>query len=209
MWFTVSVEGSTRPYIQGELRRRRVEAVSRTNPAHPIRDKSKESEEDEASPFASPKQPSAQRRYRESSREGGQRGAAGQAVTAHDIMTTNVVSLAPETTVPDAWQIVAERRLRYVPVLSQQRELLGIVSDRDLLLSLGSPEEDRPISEVMSQPVLSAQPDTEIRDIARVMFEERLGTMPVLSADHDLVGIVTRSDILRTLVEHMPFELWI
>ena len=58
--------------------------------------------------------------------------------------------------------------------------------------------------------MLSAHPDTEIRLIARTMFEQKIGAMPILSEEDDsMVGILTRSDILRTVVNRAPFELWI
>ena len=61
----------------------------------------------------------------------------------------------------------------------------------------------------MTDQVLTAHPDTEIRTIARVMFEERIGAMPIVSEAGTPVGIITRSDILRTVMNKVPFELWI
>jgi acetoin utilization protein AcuB len=57
--------------------------------------------------------------------------------------------------------------------------------------------------------VLTAHPDTSIRDIARVFFEERIGAVPIVDRGETLVGIVTRSDILRTILNSAPLELWV
>jgi len=61
----------------------------------------------------------------------------------------------------------------------------------------------------MTDRVLTAHPDTEIRTIARVLFEERIGAMPIVNEAGLPKGILTRSDILRTVMNQVPFELWI
>ena len=95
-----------------------------------------------------------------------------------------------------------------------------MISDRDILKVLAGisndSDETTPLSlqkstveTSMRQEVLAAQPDTTIREVARTMFEERLGAMPVVDENQDLIGIVTRSDILRTVMTRAPLELWI
>jgi acetoin utilization protein AcuB len=59
----------------------------------------------------------------------------------------------------------------------------------------------------MTSQVLTAHPDTSIRDIARVFFEERIGAVPIVDRGETLVGIVTRSNILRTILNSAPLEL--
>lgn len=68
---------------------------------------------------------------------------------------------------------------------------------------------DRRVADFMTKRILVGTPSTEIRLIARAMFEERIGSMPIIDEKNKLVGIITRSDILRTLVSHAPMELWI
>ena len=65
------------------------------------------------------------------------------------------------------------------------------------------------IQGLITERVLVASPDTEIREVAKILFEHRIGAMPVISSSERLVGIITRSDILRTLVNRAPLELWI
>jgi len=57
--------------------------------------------------------------------------------------------------------------------------------------------------------VLTATPETQIREIARVLIEQRKGVMPIVDANAHMVGIITRSDILRTIVNQAPLELWV
>jgi acetoin utilization protein AcuB len=142
------------------------------------------------------------------------------ALRADQIMSSPVVTLHPKARFDEAWRLVCERRFRHVPVLSEEGKLVGILSDRDLLreaAGVGNGSEgggDRPtcsipVRDFMRTGVIAATPDTEIREIARMLFEERTGAMPIVDEEERLVGIVTRSDILRALVKHAPLEIWI
>ncbi len=140
---------------------------------------------------------------------------------ARDLMTSPVIFLTPDDTVADAWALVRERRFRHVPILASvegpgQRRLVGIVSDRDLLRVAGTPEHvptddvgNRFLRTLMRTPVFSALPDTPIRGIAEVMFHEHIGAMPICDDTGALVGILTRSDVLRALLSDGPLDLWI
>ena len=146
----------------------------------------------------------------------GSAGAEGQATLAKQIMTSPILTLSPDTSLVDAYLFILDHRFRHVPVTSDDKKLIGILSDRDLLraaagistTSSGSGPV-KTIQEIMKTTVLTASPETEIRQIARVFFEERVGAMPILDASESVVGIITRSDILRTLVSTAPIDLWL
>jgi acetoin utilization protein AcuB len=57
--------------------------------------------------------------------------------------------------------------------------------------------------------VLSACPTSEVRVIARVMFEEPIGAMSIVGQARELMGMLTRSDILRALITHLDFDQWV
>jgi len=144
----------------------------------------------------------------------------GPAFHAHQIMTAPVVTLYQQTTITQAWKLFRERRFRHVPVITQDRKIYGILSDRDLLryaaisgkvppYDASTPEATTGIDSLIKTRVVTASEDTEIRQIARILFEQRIGVMPIVSESGVLNGIITRSDILRTLVNHAPLELWV
>lgn len=144
----------------------------------------------------------------------------GIALHAHQIMTTPVVTLFPETSIADAWTLFRERRFRHVPVVTGVGKIFGIVSDRDLLryaattgkvppYSESMPEANISIESLTKTRVITSSQDTEIRQIARMLFEQRIGAMPVVNDAGVVEGIITRSDILRTLVNNAPLELWV
>ncbi len=141
------------------------------------------------------------------------------ALLAQDIMTSPVYTLSVTTSLVQAWGMIRQRRFRHIPVLSTDGNLVGILSDRDLFRAsieylvesdLGMDQvSSLRIERIMVTNVLSASPKTKIREIARIFFQERIGAMPLVNDHDELVGILTRSDILRTVVNEAPFELWV
>ena len=132
-------------------------------------------------------------------------------ILAEEIMTGPVVSLSPDADLVDTWKLLCEKRFRHVPVVSKEGALVGIVSDRDILLraaliaaaeTANMSHPGGTIREIMQTRVLTSGPTTEIRQIARVFFQERIGAMPIVDGQGKLAGMITRSDILRALIDH-------
>ncbi len=160
--------------------------------------------------------PSALAAYAETARP----RARQPALHAHQIMSSPVTTLTPETSILEAWRVFRAKRYRHIPVVDGEGRLVGIVADRDLLRYAAvngrippfdehSVEAQTAIATLMKPRVLTATPDTEIRQIARVLIEQHIGAMPIMDYQGRLRGIVTRSDILRALVTHAPLELWV
>ena len=123
-----------------------------------------------------------------------------------DWMTKTLVTLSPEASVAEALALCRERRIRHIPILKEER-LVGIVSDRDLRdasPALGDPERTRAlqgirVGEVMTQEVITVDPQDFIENAAQEMYELKIESLPVV-AEEELLGIVTSSDMLRALV---------
>lgn len=132
---------------------------------------------------------------------------------ARDVMTREVVTVGPETSAKYAGEVMAQRGFAALPVVDDDR-LIGIVAEADVLrdrlppdprLHLrrdGTPPDGPPpllVREVMTAGVRSVEVDADVADIARLFVDEHLRSVPVLEKG-DLVGIVSRRDVLRTLV---------
>lgn len=128
------------------------------------------------------------------------------AIRASQIMSSPVVSLDPQATLESARGLFRTHRFRHLPVVGESSKVIGILSDRDVL---AIHDHSLLVRDAMITHVLSAHPDTAIRHIAKIMFQERIGAMPIISTSGELEGIVTRSDILRTVVNEAPLELWL
>ena len=103
-------------------------------------------------------------------------------------------------------------RVRHLPVVDPMGELIGVVTDRDLRHHLFDPRVLKdvgtiavdillkavPVSDVMSSPVLSAEADDEVVEAARIMLEDKVGSLPVVENGR-VVGIITETDVLRQI----------
>jgi CBS-domain-containing membrane protein len=134
---------------------------------------------------------------------------------AYQVMSHDVLTLNPTDTVGAAWVKLAERRVHQSPVLGPTKEVVGLVSDRDLLMvanlegNLLTGLLNRPISELMTSPVACSAPVTDVRRIARVILATGLSAVPIVDDAGQLLGIVSRGDILRAIVNDPPLSLWI
>lgn len=130
--------------------------------------------------------------------------------TAAEIMSSPVVTLNRDASVADAWELFRRRGFRHLPLLDGAGNLVGMLSDRDLLRQAAAIHGDPQgaIDDLIAERVLTATPDTNIRDVARVMYEQHIGALPIVTINGDLRGIITREDILRTLIHSAPLELW-
>ena len=136
---------------------------------------------------------------------------------AGQVMSSPVVTLTPGATVDEALALFRRRRVRHLPVVSDNERLVGMVSDRDVLRHLAGVTESwrpqqpvdggTPVAAVMRSPVLTASPDTDIRYIARLFVEQRIGALPIVT-DGELAGIIARSDVLSAVMRHYVLELW-
>ena len=132
-------------------------------------------------------------------------------VYAHQIMTTPVVTASIHQMLNDIWSLFSKQRFHHLPLLDDRQQMQGIVSDRDLLRFAANNHRDvgnHRIGQLMTRQVISAVEQTEIRSIAEVMCNRAIGAVPIVNERVEVVGIVSRSDILRTLVHRAPLELW-
>ena len=123
-------------------------------------------------------------------------------------MTRDVVVISRGHTVERAWAIMRGRAIRHLPIVDDG-ELVGIVSDRDLLRTgerLPSGEMmfwDRPVSDVMSRNLVTCSPKTTVAEVARIMTDRKIDALPVVAGGR-LVGLVTSTDLLLLLMDQAP-----
>jgi len=129
-----------------------------------------------------------------------------------ELMNRNVMTVGPSESCLEAVARMHQSGVRHLPVVDPMGDLIGIVTDRDLrhhlfarhvLEQVGTISVDAilkavPVSEIMSSPVLSAEADEDVIEAARVMREDKVGSLPVVDAER-VIGIVTDTDVLRQI----------
>ena len=126
-------------------------------------------------------------------------------------MTTDVVTIQPQNSIAVAIRLMRQGQLRRLPVV-EDGALAGIVTSGDLRRITGlasilkDPSQDNflwhhiPVANVMTRDPLSLAPDAPISEAARLLVAHKIGGLPVVDAGR-LVGIITTSDLLATLIE--------
>jgi CBS domain-containing protein len=134
---------------------------------------------------------------------------------AYQIMTRKVLTFPEETSTKQAWRALSERGVGQAPVINRQHQLVGLVSRENLLHVLNEEQGSvrdvlsRAVGDVMETPVVTADPVSEVRRVVRVMLDYGLPAVPIAdSSSGELVGIVSRGDILRVVVTDPPLTLW-
>lgn len=123
-----------------------------------------------------------------------------------DAMTRDVITLGPEASAAEAWSICRDRGIRHIPIVEEGR-LVGLVSDRDLR-DVSPPRGDHEgatlrwvrVADMMTRNLATIHPLDTIDRVAREIHDRRIGCLPVVD-EGDLVGIVTSSDMMRTLID--------
>jgi CBS domain-containing protein len=141
---------------------------------------------------------------------------------ASDVMVSNVVTVGPEASVQEVADLLLRHRISAVPVVNAKGEMLGIVSEGDLI---NRPESDtarrnswwldalasketlaleyikshsRKVADVMTHEVITASPDTPVADVAALLERNRIKRVPIVK-DGKIVGIVSRANLLQGL----------
>ena len=132
-----------------------------------------------------------------------------------DLMTIDPLTVTAAETVGKANELMAENNIRQIPVVNG-RELLGIVTDRDIRAFLsealvGEPEARESalgtaVGDIMTTEPLSIAPDDDLKDAVEMLIEQKFGAIPVVDEAEGVVGIVSYVDVLRNYLERLQEE---
>jgi CBS domain-containing protein len=119
----------------------------------------------------------------------------------------DVVTLSSESTVRDLVALLCDKRIGAVVVSGAGQAVAGIVSERDVVRGLadGADLLDKPVSQIMTRNVYTADPRESVDELARLMTEHRVRHVPVVS-DGSLQGIVSIGDVVKSRIDELQFE---
>ncbi|HHW44777.1 MAG TPA: CBS domain-containing protein [Desulfotomaculum sp.] len=132
-----------------------------------------------------------------------------------EIMTAPVITCTPDTTVEEAAHILLEKNIHCLPVVDPGDELVGIVTESDLILQFAAvptgsflldlimrkrlPKTGHTVGEIMVKKVATVHPGDPIQKAIQLIIRHGYGRIPVVDGDNRVVGIVARKDILHFL----------
>ena len=148
-------------------------------------------------------------------------------LTAGQLMTEKVITVTPATPVRELAQTLSENQISGAPVLDDQGMVIGVVTESDLIdqnkkvhiptvvtildsfIFLESPDKMEKelkkmvgitVEDIFAHEVISVQKDTPLDEVATLMAEKRVHTLPVMDGEK-LVGVIGKSDIIRTIAQ--------
>jgi CBS-domain-containing membrane protein len=140
-------------------------------------------------------------------------------------MTSDVAAVPPTTPLPEAVRLLVGKDYRALPVVDEAGRVVGIVTNGDLVErgglrvrlellgvltaaqlagELAAIEAGKTVGDVMSRPVVTVGPEAKLADVAHLMVARALKRVPVVEPGDRLLGIVSRSDLLRTRSDAYP-----
>jgi CBS domain-containing protein len=148
-------------------------------------------------------------------------------LTAREIMTENVITIKKDSSIEDLSEILLKNKISGVPVVGNDGKIAGVVTEGDIIVQdtdlhfpryfklldgiiyLDSLNRFRDnlkkhlatkVEDIMVTKVKTISPDTTISDIAELMLRMKINRLPVVDEDNNILGIVTRADIVRSMI---------
>ena len=131
---------------------------------------------------------------------------------SHNLMTTMVTTVTPDTLVRMAYQVMRDTHIRHLPVVTDEGTLVGIITDRDIRRAAASDVphlaehellsllEQLRVQDIMTPEVITVSGTTPLREAGQMLLQKHFGCLPVVHANHTLAGIITVTDLLRACI---------
>ncbi len=124
------------------------------------------------------------------------------------IMKTEVIKLQPHENIETALKLLNQFHIRHIPIVDEQDQVIGIVSDRDVRdaspsifhLNPDQNELQNTLEKIMTTPVITVHPLDFVEETASIFYEHEISCVPVTKSNK-LVGIVTEKDMLYTMIQ--------
>ena len=151
------------------------------------------------------------------------RSTIGLEMLVRDVMTKNVLSITKYESIMQVANTLTEKNISGLPVVDRENKVIGIVTQADILSMVGVSREhtfkdllkymlgerlpERRIGDlvgdIMTSPALTIKPDTNIAEAVKIMDEKRIRRLTVVDESNRLIGILTRADILKAVINKL------
>jgi CBS domain-containing protein len=120
---------------------------------------------------------------------------------AKDIMTRDVVTVSPAASVKELAKTLVQQQISGAPVMNKKGQIVGVVSETDIVASSG-----KTVKDIMSKRVCSVAEETPVEEIAGIMTAHKISRLPVMRGQK-LIGLVSRADIVGAIAAGKHVEL--
>ena len=121
---------------------------------------------------------------------------------AKEIMSPQVISIQGDETIEKLCEVLSRHRISGVPVLNRAGEMIGIATEADVLTR----KSETRVSEIMTSEVMTVLETTSLEEVASVLTTHKIKRVPVVK-DGQLIGIVSRADIVRAVAMGEPIHV--
>lgn len=121
---------------------------------------------------------------------------------AKDIMTTDIFAVKEDTDIYEAIQVLIEKKISGLPVINQDNELIGLLSEKDILELLydNNPKKNT-VGDYMSHKIIKFQPHDSLIDICECLIKSNFRRVPIVSENKKIVGVISRRDIIEYILK--------
>jgi CBS domain-containing membrane protein len=138
--------------------------------------------------------------------------------TVDDVMTRKLVTVTENDLLAEAEQAMLRLRVRHLPVVDRNGNLVGLISHGDLLHAASTPLSDREadrnalisgvqVGKVMQRELLTVQPSDPLIEVGKLLWESKVSCLPVVDPYGALLGIITEADFIRIAVELLGSDI--
>lgn len=121
---------------------------------------------------------------------------------AKDIMTTQVITIRPDTTVQEAIKTLIQIEISGLIVTDEQGDIVGVVTERDMLIAFEFVQQTQvPVENYMNRKIISVTEDTTIEEVGKMLIHGDVRRVPVLRGKK-VVGVISRRDLLKNILKH-------
>jgi CBS domain-containing protein len=144
----------------------------------------------------------------------------GRDMLVKDVMTKGVISISKYESVMYVADILSEKSISGLPVVDKENKVVGIITQADILSMVGVGREHTfkdllkymlgeklperrigdHVGDIMTAPAITIRPEANIAEAVKIMDDKRIRRLTVVDGDHKLIGIITRADILKAVI---------
>jgi len=132
----------------------------------------------------------------------------------HQLMSHPVITILINAGIEEAHHLFKDHQFNQIPVVDHKHNIVGLITIQGLLKFMLIDDEEvhfianKTVLDAMTDEVITADPVADVRRVASVMLEYHLDGVPVVNEMDQLIGIVSRSDIMRAVINDPPLSLW-